>query len=274
MVLKEAQDKYARMNKALPVPISDLWNCHRQDMASAILKFQSVEEVILWAQASGHTATPGGSGFDHRIVFNPALIQTKIEALLARFPSHSLSTLLGLGESTLSHPDSLGIIEGHVLSNVFLWHLNAYLACMTFIPPPHSVLEIGGGYGGLARIFALKGVDYTIIDMPETLFFAEVFLRANGIEGVKLLRIGDPLGIYDLAINQGGFGEMPQQTVDYWAEILKGRIKHVYSLNYHKEGPNFTGAEFRGWKVIREEVDPPPIMGDVQGTWLEAIYAL
>ena len=271
-ILVEAQDRYARANKALPIPLTDLWRHHREDMASAIPKFTSIEEVILYAQASGPTSTPGGSGFDHRMVFNPVLVQTKLEALKARFPSHPFG-LLGLGESPLSHSDSLGVIEEHIISNIYLWHLNAYLACTNFIPRPRSVLEIGGGYGGLARIFALKGIDYTIMDMPESLFFAEVFLRANGIEGVKLLRIGEPLGSYDLAINQGSFGEMTQPVVDYWAELLIGRVKHVYSLNYINEGPNFTGATFLGWKTIREEINPPPIMGDVQGTWLETIYA-
>lgn len=256
-----AQKHYQEAPKDLPFILSDVWEEHRQTMAELIPTYSRIEEVILRAQA--------GLGFDHRITFNPVLIQAKLEALRSRFPDMQIPS-----ESSLSRPESIRHLDGKLISNIFIWHLEAYLTCVTILPRPQSVLEIGGGYGGLARIFALKGIDYTITDLPESLFFAEVFLRSNGIENVQLIPAGQPLGHYDMAINQGSFGEMPQGMVDYWAEALRGKAKHVYSLNYLEGiGPNGTGAVFRGWKVVKEEINPPPIMGDVQGIWHEVIYA-
>ncbi|MBI4317257.1 MAG: putative sugar O-methyltransferase [Chloroflexi bacterium] len=56
-------------------------------------------------------------------------------------------------------------------------------------PNPLMVIEFGGGYGNLARIFKLARpcATYTIIDFPELLLLQAVFLRLNfGESGVVL----------------------------------------------------------------------------------------
>jgi len=263
MILDEARLHY-QQRKDAAIPLSSHWQGKQDAMRQMIETFKSPQDAIHYAQATD-------SGFDHRRKFNTGLVEKKLANITARFPGFTLD----IGESLLSHPDSLGSMNGKQVSNILFWHLNAYLACTTFIPRPKSVLEIGGGYGGLARLFALNDIDYTIMDMPESLFFSEVYLRANGIDNVKQLTADTEIGDYDLAISQGTFQEMPQEWVNTLTKKLKGKVKYIYSLNYLRGGPYGTGAVFpkAGWKIIREEIDPPVITGDIVGMWMEGIYA-
>lgn len=263
MILDEARFHYQKRKGAL-VPLSNHWRGKQEEMRRMIDTFKSPYDAVCFAQATD-------SGFDHRRKFDIELVKKKFADISARFPEFTMD----IGESLMSHPDSLGSMNGKQVSNILFWHLNAYLACTTFIPRPKSVLEIGGGYGGLARLFALNGIDYTIADMPESLFFSEVYLKANGINNVKQLSADAELGDYDLAISQGTFQEMPQEWVNTLAEKLKRKVKYVYSLNYIRGGPFGTGAVFpkAGWKIVREEINPAVITGDIVGIWMEGIYA-
>ena len=231
------------------------------------------QNIGIWDKQAIEFAQNADAGFDHRLKFDASLCQNKLSSLRLRFPEYPWGAF---AESPLSRFDSLGETESVLSSNIFFWHLNAYLACANFIPRPGSVLEIGGGYGALARLFALAGTKYTIVDIPESLFFAEAFLRANGIKNVNLVPYDnlERLDRYDLAISQASFQEMAQEIVNSWAGFLKARVKYLYSLNYLAGGPFGTGTVFprEGWKVIREEVNPPVILEDISGTWLEAIY--
>ena len=245
--------------------LSDHWQEKRNAMQEAMKQFH--KGIIDYAQSSA-------SGFDHRLPFNADLINKKLIAIRQRFPDFQWGALC---ESPFSRQDSLGNIENRLVSNIFFWHLNVYLSCRAFIPPFISVLEIGGGYGGLARLFYLGGIrDYTIVDMPESLFFARTFLEANTITGIRFIALDDTQNIkeVDLAISQGSFGEMPQETVNFWADVLKKKAKYVYSLNYLKGGHHGTDAIFpeEGWEIIKEELDPPVILGDIIGQWREVIY--
>ena len=264
MILDEARLHYQQRKDAI-IPLSPHWQGKQEAMRRMMDTFKSPLDAIHYAQATD-------SGFDHRQKFNTGLVEKKLADIITRFPRFTID----IGESLLSHPDSLGSMNGKQVSNILFWHLNAYLACTTFIPRPASVLEIGGGYGGLARLFALNGIDYTIMDMPESLFFSEVYLKANGIDNVKQLTADAEIGEYDLVISQGTFQEMPQEWVNTLAEKLKGKVKYVYSLNYLRGGPFGTGAVFpkAGWKIIREEINPPMILGDIVGMWMEGIYGI
>ena len=110
------------------------------------------------------------------------------------------------------------------------------------------ILEIGGGYGGLA--LALKHVwpqaSYDLVDIPESLVFAAVYLGINSSSCVSEDSIvkfesscnsgrgsfrffADYLtdylqGPFDLVINTGSFGEMSVSQVKRYAELISAKI--------------------------------------------------
>lgn len=49
---------------------------------------------------------------------------------------------------------------------------------------PHKVVEVGGGYGGQARMLRGLGVNYTIVDLPEACALAKRYLSKFGLDAV------------------------------------------------------------------------------------------
>ena len=122
---------------------------------------------------------------------------------------------------------------------------------------PRTVLEIGGGYGGLARLCMdfNPATAYVILDLAETLFFSAVNLtNAFGADRVVLCdRSGPPPSAepgrfylvpqsrhelvrpmrFDLAINQQSMQEMNQQQVSHYCDILAATTGQFYTCNLH-----------------------------------------
>jgi hypothetical protein len=120
---------------------------------------------------------------------------------------------------------------------------------------PQSVLEIGGGYGGLAStvMAANPRTSYVIVDLEETLFYSSVYLRntfgpdrvvlCDQRQAVSALEPGKfymvPQSQYaqvqgwkfDLAINQQSMQEMNQQQVDHYCDLLENVAQLFYSCN-------------------------------------------
>jgi len=154
-----------------------------------------------------------------------------------------------------------------------------------------AILEIGGGYGSLAR--TIMGLNhkarYVMIDLPETLFFAEVFLRHSFPD--KPFAYADESGWpdtaeivlvptqlrrlltgqqFDLAINTNSLGEMPRDEAKGWLDWLASDIRpaKLFSLNrflnrvdqdhwnnrQHAAGMNFLWP--RDWRILDWQVNP------------------
>jgi hypothetical protein len=124
---------------------------------------------------------------------------------------------------------------------------------------PRTVLEIGGGYGNSCRdIINMAGdrIDrYYILDLPESLFYAEVYLKAHfGSDVVGHLAdehvaqrpedfriILCPVTMIDrisaadieLAINVGSMQEMPGEWLEYYDRFLSNSgVRNFYSSNF------------------------------------------
>jgi len=110
------------------------------------------------------------------------------------------------------------------------------------------ILEIGGGYGGLASFLwkILKPSSYYLVDLIESLAFSSVYLTLIGnLEGVKGIvydgskseTIDAPKNgfvflpnflvndlrntdKFDFVINTGSFGEMTEQQVEQYVEVI------------------------------------------------------
>ena len=118
-----------------------------------------------------------------------------------------------------------------------------------------SVIEIGGGYGGLARAYINQNAKttYFICDLEETIFFSAVYLSKHlGIDRVhmveKTLKYSEiePGHVYitpqskiellkelhfDYAISQQSLQEMTQTQVERYLEWMTIHVDHLYSCN-------------------------------------------
>lgn len=128
---------------------------------------------------------------------------------------------------------------------------------------PQRVLEIGGGYGGLAAIcMEYNGeLTYVICDLEETLFFQAVHLSNRfGFEAVELCEESVPApgatspGRFyllpqhrshtlvsqraDLAINQQSLQEMTAEQVRAYCELLRHATRYFYSCNLDQQRPH------------------------------------
>jgi len=153
--------------------------------------------------------------------------------------------------------DSLKIArDGRLLSAGFMLHVCVATRILEAGMSPTSVVEIGGGYGALARIMkmAYPSSTYVIVDLPHSLVFSSTFLRVN-FPNARTLYIDEPhkladIGQYDfvfvpaqfigtvqdldvdLAINVNSMGEMTQAAVDrYMTFINSGRVAAFYGIN-------------------------------------------
>ena len=81
--------------------------------------------------------------FDHKLEYNQEIVEFKLTELKKEF---------GELPKIFESEHSLGNSIRNGYSNIFLWHLYFYLRITKEIKPK-KILEIGGGYGGLARIF-------------------------------------------------------------------------------------------------------------------------
>jgi SAM-dependent methyltransferase len=125
---------------------------------------------------------------------------------------------------------------------------------------PTSILEIGGGYGGLARSSIVHNpyVSYVICDLEETLFFSSVYLT-NEIGSDKVHLVENKLDIdklesghvyivpqhridfiedlkFDFAISQQSFQEMTLEQVNFYMEWIDRHAYYFYSCNINDHG--------------------------------------
>ena len=131
--------------------------------------------------------------FDGRPPFpsDSMLVQFREWAVENEFP-HLIPVLRQMSENPLSGPESLGEFHGRIVSRVLYYHARNVLAGITYANKPKRILEIGGGYGEIARLWVTNTIapvdSYVIVDIPECLYFAEIALR---------LEFGDEVGYFD-----------------------------------------------------------------------------
>ena len=243
--------------------------------------------------------------FDHRESdgFVTDLPRIKLyDALLKQEFPFFKEELDALAENPLSYPSSIVQYRGRAVSNVFFLHAWFILACSSYIQSPKRILEIGGGYGAPARLWMHTKTtnieSYSIVDIPECLFFAEVALRKEfGNEAVGYFDGKDPgtrivlvplchLGVFkrksDLVINTGSMQEMTDEWVDYYKKWLNDYgAKYFYSLNYAAQ-PLENMVESRNlwsprlgteWSTLRLNINMPLIRAQgPSNDFLEAMY--
>jgi putative sugar O-methyltransferase len=206
--------------------------------------------------------------FDGRPPFpaDPLILQFREWAVANEFP-HLAAVLQQMSENPFSGPDSLGEFNGRIVSTVLFYHARCVLAGMHYADNPQAIVEIGGGYGEIARLWLTNQLaparSYAIIDIPECLFFAEVGLKLEFGERVGYFDGADPgtpillvplthLDRFsreaDLVINTGSMQEMTEEWIDFYiAWLNRFPTRSFYSLNYAAQPLSVMGESRNLW---------------------------
>lgn len=238
--------------RKLPLPVKDgsstfdsRWSPWAESYYKEASSFTTCRDVLHFAQS--------GIPFDHRepVRDKKTELDTYEKMMSEEFPFR-IEEQLRLFDNPESIPETLCLKYGRLVSNIFYWHLRVMFRCIEDITPLQSIFEIGGGYGSLARLWLKnESVDvkrYVIADLPESLFYSEVCLRAEFGDQIGYWEGTDPgtkvvllpicrLNEYhdksDLVINVGSMQEMSDSWVDYYMDwIDQYAPKYFYSLNY------------------------------------------
>jgi hypothetical protein len=240
--------------------------------------------------------------FDGRPPFPSDLMQIQFREWAVENEFPDLAPVLSqMYDNPLSYPESLGEFNGRTVSRIFYCHARIVLAGITYTNRPKRILEIGGGYGEIARLWLTNSIapaeSYVIVDIPECLFFAEVALRAEfGGEvgyfdgqdpGTRILLVpipflGDLTRPADLVVNTGSMQEMTEEWIDFYNQWLSNYdTRYFYSLNYIAqpisgmgESRNLWSQRLGGeWSTRHLRLDIPLL--DLEGPtrdFLEAVY--
>jgi SAM-dependent methyltransferase len=228
------------------------------------------------------------------------------------FPGFTFAEHLELRESLYCDPESIEEFWDTPYSNIFLWHTNFYLRTSTAFSDSGQgdikrAIEIGCGYGGLARIYELMnpGISYTLVDLPESLFFAHNYLMLN-FPDAKILYLDEdnqqkldehydfvfvpvqasPLlagRSFDVVTNTASLQEMTGETVAFWMDFIERQIevKAFYSCNYFLKldiwgevsGDNLICPILDPyWKSKHFKINPPVITADAHSVNLLEFY--
>jgi putative sugar O-methyltransferase len=237
-----------RSTETSTTPQSDSrWLAYSQWARQEIPLLRTVKDVVAFAQLRfGFESRP--TGLRHQKYFKQIR-----EKLRQEFPDAN-DHINGFTESPFSARNACLTVDGRLVSSQLLNLVRFHLTAIAYTPPANTVCEIGGGYGAPARVWMTSPVrrpkKYIIIDLPESLFFAEVFLRAHFGDQVNNLAEashGDSAQFIlcaapligrlsktpvDLVINTWSMQEMSDPWIDFYMNWLESSgARFFYSFN-------------------------------------------
>jgi putative sugar O-methyltransferase len=225
------------------------------------------------------------SGFDQRQTQNSIILDRvgKRQGVLKYIFGTDPVEIPGIYESKYSAPESLVRFKDRLFSTEVLWHAGFLLRILKLVEFPRlRVLEIGGGYGGLARLFSLSGrcAQYTIVDLAGSLPFSYAFLSLNFPErSIALCATPDDVArsqdfdfvlvpsqitetlkgrSFDVAINTASIQEMSGPSARHFVNFLQNNIDvtYFYSMNYIFEAKNLLNETKQGQKELANLATP------------------
>ncbi len=278
------------------------WQAYVERMRQAVKELESPADVLHFAQES--------IGFEHRgNVHHEGKFTALYEReLYAEFPQFA-KFVDEFSDISGSTKDTNYEHKGRLVSNVLFYLARIVLRCLTHVPDTSIVLEIGGGYGAPARLWLRNPIrpaqNYIILDIPESLFFADVFLRSEfGDAAVHYVQSKDPLDVkvlarnkvilcplsrhaaleelpVDLVVNTGSMQEMSEDWVSFYSEFLdRQSSRWFYSLNYFAQPISYLAESANLWSphasprwVARYlRWNPAFVRMQSERNFLEAIY--
>ena len=187
-ILTQARQNFERA-KTLPTahlpPNLARWGIFQKELADHIARFEDVFQALKFAHEWGN--------FDHRRIMRrfrglrrAHRIQTFQTLLQLHFPKFG-ADIPNFADSMFT-PKETALFQIHngdlrQVSEILFYQISFVLRLLEAKPDITSICEIGGGYGNTAFQWLTNPIQqaetYTILDLPESLFFAEVFLRVS-----------------------------------------------------------------------------------------------
>ena len=240
------------------------WEAGRARLGAAIDGIAAVQEGIHLAQRQWL--------FDHRLAVAAVDVQRSHAALALQFPQFARQ-VASFADSPLSLPETViasgDLYPGQDLppalhSNTAAFHAGDILFAAAHLPRTDALCEIGAGHGAAARLWLRNPVRrprlYILLDFPESLFFAELFLRLELPEAEHryLLSAADATGLaeagadrrpviaylpvalataiadlpLDAVLNSAGFQEFGPDWLAFYRDLLDGmRCDRLVSHN-------------------------------------------
>lgn len=255
---------------------SALWKQNESCLRQAIKKYSREEFVTEYISKQFFYSIDGVS-YQHPEDINPS-----IKWLFKNYPAVFFSKISDYISKDITR-DGLSVnhcqvnIIRHIIDSVFDLSKTNY------------VLEIGAGYGALAReiMIANDNIKYVIIDLPEGLYSAYCYLTLefpdkNHVvcydtipdDNFDVLYI--PAGLYketqtldikyDFCVNTCSFGEMPDASISKYYNLITNEldVDGIYWLNrFNNEYTSERGDDYNcldlipiNWNVIRWQYDP------------------
>lgn len=240
--------------KKLPDP-GRRWDNFCSHARLVIERFSDPGEVIRYAQSPN-------AGFETRQTGTTLIEHAQsLEGWLERTHPNFERYFASFAETPLSVPETTTTMRGRLVSGPLYWHMVVILRCLSWMRP-QMVMEIGGGIGGVGRLWMTNGFHrprvYINVDFPESLFYADVYTRttAEHLEVVYLhegaapparqfdcvvlcpianidLLLDWPI---DLIANTGSMQEMTDEYVAFYMDkIQRSRSNKFYSFNNFAE---------------------------------------
>jgi putative sugar O-methyltransferase len=267
-VLEYAKDKLAKINRLCEeknfyerVPVSEMWltslrNIHRELIANATNPEKFIQDALSaptfsWA---AYAATTKGSEVVRRNVFWYIKWMKKMGRDLSDFP-HAMEQSKHACQGTIVKVDNRSVSPEFLRLLAYIIVMDQHLSLNR---PNLRILELGSGYGGMARVFGAYKPDakFTLIDLPECLFFAYIYLKlhfpekqivyagseneiSDNVKTSDFLLVPSVLAEnlegqrYDIFINTQSLGEMDNKTISFWGNLIqtKLRVESVFLCN-------------------------------------------
>jgi len=127
-----------------------------------------------------------------------------------------------------------------------------------------NVLEIGGGYGGLASAGLRQGVPcWTIVDIPGVAECSRWYLAEFGDRArvISPEEFAGECGSYDLVIQTRGFMEMSRPEIKFYFDRIQGGLVPVggrfFTINRLTKESSFVEYPFDDhWRVLLRDLWP------------------
>lgn len=257
------------------LPLNRFWAGENLTTMRAIISgAASLQDVIHNAQKT----------FMFSVNSSEPIKERAVDWLLAEQRSRNIDILLFpqyVQESSHSFADNNVLRGGRILTPDFLRTLNIAIEIQRNLQKSDTkmrIVELGGGLGHLARTLRLMGISssHLIIDLPETIVFSYSFLKRNfpdarfllvsGSEQIPEIEAGgydfafvpvhcaDILtnGIFDLFINTASMGEMRNEVIRHWMDIIQTRLRVQYLITLNRY-LNTINPTIHGWRWTENE---------------------
>src|SRR6266404_1306291 len=231
---------------------SQVWHDH---IAANLQPIQSLSADALVEHVTSNNTTSQPTATDDPIFKKVLTGQLRWLEQFAR-PLRSFPSLVQ--ESELASSKVVTMSDNRLLSTAFLYFLSIATQVQTTVGKIDSLLELGSGYGGTARVVKLLSPSARIVlcDLPETLYLCYVFLRRHfphctfdvvrqprqlsaaprsaDFTFVPAQLATDLAGsAFDVVVNTCSLSEMTQPACDWYLRLIENglQLDYLYHLN-------------------------------------------